>query len=311
MRRLFATLGFLVFLGQPGTAGAQDANQAIVGIISGGVGGTYVQFAQNLADVLDDPEALRVLAMLGKGSQQNIKDLLFLNQVDLAIVQSDVLAHYKNTGEVEGIDRKIGYVTKLYNEEIHILARENIRSLKQLDGARVSVGRGGSGTEMTARIVLNGEGISVRPVNLSNSEALAALKDGTIEAAIFVVGKPSSFFRGIEETAGLHFLPIELSKALQEIYLDGVLTGADYPNLIQQGGSVPTIAVGAVMAVFNWRKGSHRYNRTALFIERMFDALPILQTDSYHPKWTDVDITKNLPGWRRYPAAQAWLDQNQ
>ena len=65
------------------------------------------------------------------------------------------------------------------------------------------------------------------------------------------------------------------------------------------------------MAVFYWRKGSHRYNRTALFIERMFDALPILQTDSYHPKWIDVDITKNLPGWRRYPAAQAWLDQNQ
>ena len=310
MRRVIAILGFLSFSLFAGAAGAQNNNQEIVGVISGGVGGTYVQFAQNLSDVLDDPEGLRVLSMLGKGSQQNIRDLLYLNQVDLAIVQSDVLAHYKDTGEIEGIDRKIGYVTKLYNEEIHILARPDIQSLKQLDGARVSVGRGGSGTEMTAKLILATEGISVRAVNLSNSEALAALKDGTIEAAVFVVGKPSSFFRSIESGSGLHLMPIVRSKGLQDIYLDGLLTHEDYPDLIAEGEEVQTIAVGAVMAVFNWRKGSHRYNRTADFIHRMFEALPILQTDSYHPKWGDVDIFQNLPGWKRYPAAQTWLDEN-
>ena len=60
-------------------------NRGTVGIISGGVAGTYVRVASDLANVLDKGDDLRVLAVLGKGSVQNIDDLLYLRGIDIAI----------------------------------------------------------------------------------------------------------------------------------------------------------------------------------------------------------------------------------
>ncbi len=72
-----------------------QANAGTVGIISGGVDGTYVRIAADLASVLDDGKALRILPILGKGSLQNLADILYLRGVDIGIVQSDVLAFVK------------------------------------------------------------------------------------------------------------------------------------------------------------------------------------------------------------------------
>jgi TRAP-type uncharacterized transport system substrate-binding protein len=71
---------------------AARANAGTVGIISGGADGTYVRIAADLAAVLDDGDSLRVLPILGKGSLQNLSDILVLRGVDVGIVQSDVLA---------------------------------------------------------------------------------------------------------------------------------------------------------------------------------------------------------------------------
>ena len=30
----------------------------------------------------------------------------------------------------------------------------------------------------------------------------------------------------------------------------------------------------------------------------------------YHPKWREVNIKAELPGWRRFPAAVQWLQHN-
>ena len=52
-------------------------NGGVVGVISGGVTGTYVRIAADLANALDDGYQLRVLPIIGKGSVRNIEDLLF------------------------------------------------------------------------------------------------------------------------------------------------------------------------------------------------------------------------------------------
>jgi TRAP transporter TAXI family solute receptor len=288
----------------------ERANRDTVGIVSGSVHGTYARFAQDLSDALDAPGQLRVVAMLGKGAVQNVADLLYLRNVDVAIVQSDVLRFLKEDKVFPGLESKIRYVAKLYDEEVHVLARAEIRSLKDLAGRAVNIGPKGSGTAMTAKIVLDAEGIPVEPLNLSNSEALAALKSGSIAAAIFVVGKPATYFREISSEHGLHFLPLELSKGLEDVYLDAVLGPADYPNLIPEGERIPTIAVGAVMAVYNWKPGTSRHDRVVRFVRRMLDALPVLQTDAYHPKWRAVDPRASVPGWQRFEPVEQWLAGN-
>src|SRR5665647_3361102 len=66
-------------------------NANTVTLISGTIGGTYVQFGADLASVLDDGNKLRVLPIVGRGSVQSVADILFLQGVDLGIVRSDTL----------------------------------------------------------------------------------------------------------------------------------------------------------------------------------------------------------------------------
>jgi len=68
---------------------ADRMNAGVVSVVSGGVNGTYVRIAAEMANVLDDGDNLRVLPIIGRGSAQNIRDLLFLRGVDIGIVQMD------------------------------------------------------------------------------------------------------------------------------------------------------------------------------------------------------------------------------
>lgn len=305
---VLSAMGLLAAAGGARAAGeVERANRDTVGIVAGSVSGTYARFAQDLSDAVDSPGELRVVAMLGKGSVQNIADLLYLRNVDVAIVQSDVLRFLRENEVFPGLESKIRYVVRLYDEEVHVLARPEIATLKDLAGRRVNFGPKGSGTAMTAKIIFEAEDIPVEPLNLSNSEALAALEAGGIAAAIFVVGKPATYFREIGSEHGLRLLPLELTKGLEDTYLDAELGPADYPNLIGEGERVPTIAVGAVMAAYNWKPGTSRHDRVVRFVRRMLDALPVLQTDAYHPKWRSVDPRATVPGWQRLEAVEQWL----
>ena len=73
-------------------------NANTVTVMSGTIGGTYVQFGADLASVLDDGNKLRVLSIVGRGSVQSVADILFLQGVDLGIVRSDTLDYLEKIG---------------------------------------------------------------------------------------------------------------------------------------------------------------------------------------------------------------------
>ena len=66
-------------------------NANTVTVMTGTIGGTYVQFGADLASVLDDGDQMRVLPIVGRGSVQSIADILFLKGVDLGIMRADTL----------------------------------------------------------------------------------------------------------------------------------------------------------------------------------------------------------------------------
>jgi TRAP-type uncharacterized transport system substrate-binding protein len=51
-------------------------NANTVTLMSGTIGGTYVQFGADLASALDDGDEMRVLPIIGRGSVQSIADIL-------------------------------------------------------------------------------------------------------------------------------------------------------------------------------------------------------------------------------------------
>lgn len=285
------------------TALTNRANAGTVGIVSGGVDGTYIRIASDLAAVLDDGDALRVLPILGKGSVQNISDILLLRGVDLGIVQSDALAYARSRRLVPGLEQLIQYVAKLYDEEVHILAREGIATLADLAGQSVNVDIAGSGTAMTASLLFERLGIAIQPRQETQDQALARLRAGEIAAMVFIAGKPARLFGSVPPGSGLHFLPVPATDALLETYLPSALTAEDYPTLVPAGPPVETLAVGAVMAVYAWQPGSERHRKVSRFLETFQARFPNFLRPPRHPKWQEVNLAARLPGWTRFGGA--------
>ena len=114
-------------------------------------------------------------------------------------------------------------------------------------------------------------------------------------------------FAALPPDSGLHFLPIPSNEALLETYLPAELGAETYPNLIAQGAPVETIAVGAVLACFQWPGGTERARAVGRFTDSFFERFEQFLRPPRHPKWREVNLAAQVPGWTRYAAAVAAL----
>ena len=75
-------------------------------------------------------------------------------------------------------------MTKLYNEEMHVIASKSIRSLRDLDGKTISVDLPNGGTFVTALTVFERLGMKPKVVYIEQRIAMEKLKAGEIDAVI-------------------------------------------------------------------------------------------------------------------------------
>jgi TRAP transporter TAXI family solute receptor len=308
MNRRTLLVGLITGLASPVMARAQSAsnpiaaaNANVIGVISGGLDGTYTRFAADLAAVLDGVDGLRILPIIGKGSFQNISDLLYLRGVDLAIVQSDVLAAAVQQKVFPGIEQQVQYITKLYDEEVHVFARSGIEQLTDLAGKLVSMDNRGSGTAMTATLLFSHLGIAVQPVYDATVDATEKLRRGDIAAMVRITGKPARFTTPLPE--GTRLLSVPVSEALLQTYLPASFTSADYPALISPGETVETLAVGAVLAAFN-HQNAERRDRILRFSRALSLKFEAFTRPPRHPKWREVNLAAGVPGWTKFGSEQ-------
>ena len=291
------------------TSTKQALNANTVTLISGTIGGTYVQFGADLASVLDDGNTLRVLPIVGRGSVQSVADILFLQGVDLGIVRADTLDYLERKGFAKDIKKQFTYITKLYNEEVHVIASKSVRNLRDLDGKTISVDLPNGGTFVTALTVFERLGMKPKVVYIEQRIAMEKLKRGEIDAVIVCGGKPYKSVSSFKDDR-FHLVTVNYEKPLQGDYLPATLSAKDYPNLISEGEQVDTIAVPAVLAAYNWAPKTDRYRKVALFVDNFFAKFPTFQNPPFHPKWKEVSLSAPLAGWQRFPAAQQWLDSH-
>ena len=222
----------------------------------------------------------------------------------------DVLEAARTDPALAGIEKQVAYVARLYNEELHVLAPVAIKDLHDLEGKKVNIDLPGSGTAMTARIVFNKLGIKPEFVNFDQATGNEKLRLGEISANLFIGGKP---VRGILDyhVAGFHLVPVPYDDKLEDVYLPSQLTTEDYPEMIKAGdAAVETIAVGTVLAVYNWPVNSERYRKVQRFVDAFFGKFDAFQKPPRHPKWLEVNLTATVPGWTRFKPAQEALDRN-
>ncbi|HXP30377.1 MAG TPA: TAXI family TRAP transporter solute-binding subunit [Stellaceae bacterium] len=285
-------------------------NKGVVELETGSSTGISVRIAEDLANIVDDGSTRRVLPVVGKGALQTITDLKLLHGVDIAIVPTDVLDYARQQKLYPGIENSLTYITKLYNEEFHLLARQDIKSIADLANQTVNVDLRNSGTAVTAGKLFSLLKISVTPANDDQAVALEKLRKGQIAALAFVSGKPAPIFRGLAEINGLHFISVPLRPEITAAYVPTRLTGSDYPGLVSQDQPVDTIAVGTALVVAPLTPYSDRYRNVANFVDTFFTQFQGLLDPGHHAKWSEVNLAADFPGWRRFPPADEWLKRN-
>jgi TRAP-type uncharacterized transport system substrate-binding protein len=209
-----------------------------------------------------------------------------------------------------GIESSLTYITKLHNEELHLLARREIKDISELANQKVNVDLRGSGTAITASRLFDLLKLTVSMANDSQDVALDKLRRGEIAALAFVAGKPAPLFLPLKGNDGLHFLAVPINEAITNIYIPARLSAADYPDVMPQDKSIDTIAVGNVLVVADLRQVPERYRNVANFVDVFFTGFQSLLTPGHHPKWNEINIAAELPGWRRYAPADQWLQRN-
>lgn len=290
-----------------------------VGIVTGPPYSTEFAVAKDIATTLASGQetgphgevALRVLAMVGTGGARNISDVLVLAGADIAIAPVVLVDRLRDARTFGDIRRKLVYITLLHTEEFHLLVRPEIGSAADLAGKTVSLGEQHSAADVLGREMLDALGVKANTVNLGLDAALDGMKRGQISAALLVSGKPVKFLQNLNaQREDIRFLPIPYSPALQRDWLPTTLRHTDYPNIIAEGQSIDTVAVRSALFAYNWPPRSARFDLLESFTQNFFSRFSDFLGDTHHPKWREVNLAAELPGWERFRPAERWLERH-
>lgn len=275
-----------------------------MGIITGSEQGTYFQFGLNLQQLVG-PRGIMLSVYPSSGSIENIHAVYKRPRTQLGIVQSDVLAfvaRVQSNPTLRDVAEKIKLVFPLYNEEIHLVAREGVKDFDDLAGRRVAIGQEGSGTFLTARLLFEISGLKPEEmVTVGTDEALSQLKTGEVDAMFYVAGYPVRLFQeGVSREDGLNLIPIT-NQDVMEFYPASTIPGGAYPWVADP---VPTVTVKAVLVSYDFKGDNcgHVGNVAAI----LYQNLDWLKREG-HPKWKSVDLDYELRGWEQYGCVEQAL----
>jgi TRAP transporter TAXI family solute receptor len=290
-------------------AAREKANENLLMLLGGSLGGPYLQLAQDIATAVNDKDNMRVLPIAGDGAVGNVRDILLLRGVDLGITSVQVLNAIKASGEFgPNLERRIAYIAQLSVDTFHVLARPEIGSLQDLNGKKVNVLQKGSGTSVFGPKILKPLGVEVVEVYATHNDGVQMMRAGEIDGALCVCPIPVPAYTTVKPDMGFKLLEVPYIPQFEESYLPASVTGEQYPALIAAGSKVQTIGTSTVLISFNWPPGSERYRKIEKFVQAFFAGMDKLRQSPRHPVWKDVNIGASIRGWQRFPAAQQWLD---
>ena len=272
-------------------------------IMTGGPQGTYIRIGRDLAGLgAECGQTLNVLE--SAGSLENFVGVRNRRNTQFGIVQSDVLEYLKtyeaNDPEIQKAVHGVRIMFPLYNEEVHLLARKEIATPKDLDGRKVGVGKADSGTFLTASLVLDILRVNkAERVKIGADEALEKLLAGEIDAFFYVAGAPAKLFEDLRIDPTKFHLVAMNEEPLKATYTPTRIAAGTYPFM---AGDVDLVAVKAVLMTFDYDKTRNAYHRQSCKAVADFSSLLISNLDRLkaegHPKWKSVDLTDLPPGWQ-------------
>ncbi len=253
MKKLLSVVLALTMVLSLTACGASGANLRFV---TGGESGTYYAFGSVIAQHATNNAGIKVTGLVGNGSQSNINELKD-GTAELAFCQSDVMAYaYNGTNLFDEPIKCFSTVAALYTEQVQIVTLdENIKTVADLAGKKVSIGAAGSGVYFNAIDVLGAYGLTendIEPTYQSFGDSADALKDGKIDAAFIVAGAPTTAVVDLSTTKQVYLV------SLDDAHVEKLLASSPYYSKVvitkdtyNMPSDVTTVAVGAVVLANN------------------------------------------------------------
>lgn len=225
--------------------------QQQLSIATGGTGGAYFPIGGGLAELIGEHvDGYSAVAEVTGASVENMA-LIQSDGADFAIALGDtVYQAYTGTGAFEGRQVDTLALAALYPNAVQIVvpAESDIQSLADLVGKRVSVGAPGSGTEINAQAILNGNGITYEDLasaqRLNFNETADAIRDGDIDAGIWSVGPPTGSIISLAVTRQIRLIPLSAEEIANAKQLEPIFADYTLPTGIYEGITVDTATVG-------------------------------------------------------------------
>lgn len=244
---------------------------------TGGTAGTYYAYGGVLAQYMKNYADVRVTAVSTGGSKVNIQSVQD-GDFQLGFAQSDVMTYgWEGTRafENDGPTHDFRVLGCLYAETVQLITMDDdINSVEDLKGKKVSIGEAGSGVYFNALDVLNGAGITLDDINpqyQSFEASKESLKDGNIDAAFIVAGAPTTAITELATTNGVRLVNIdgELRDKITAdcpYYAKFQIPAGTYPG---QDEPVETITVEATVIVSANADEDTVYNLTAAIFDHI------------------------------------------
>jgi len=275
------------------------------GITTGETRGTYYAFGRDMA-ALAETAGLELRVLPSAGSLENLFRVFTAPEAQLGIVQHDVLFWVRSqegSDTAQRMAQRIKLVFPLYDEEVHVIARNDARieRFADLTGKRVATGPSGSGTAVTANVLFTLAGIvPAEQVQIAVAEALEQLKRGALDAMIYVAGAPVRLL--VDDIRGgdaLRLVPVELP-AIAAYYGAPVRLDASHYPWAKDG--VRTVAVKAVLVTYDYRVNREKCAYVGDIASLVRGEIETLRQTG-HAKWRDVDLDAAVIGWDLAPCA--------
>ncbi|ARI76403.1 TAXI family TRAP transporter solute-binding subunit [Halobacillus mangrovi] len=194
---------------------------------TGGTSGTYYPIGGALKPVFEESDSIDNVTVESTGASvaniQNIKDSL--NQ--MAIIMSDVgYDALEGKGQFEGSAVDIQAMAGMYQNVVQVVALKDsgIKSIADLKGKKVGVGKVGSGVEQSAKKVLEAVDLTYddlgKVTHTGYADSVQEMKNGNLDAAFFTSGVPNSNITDLMQQTDINFVEIngETAEKLMEKY---------------------------------------------------------------------------------------------
>ena len=212
-------------------ASAQDVE---ANLVTGAAAGTDYAIGRDIAAIGAEC-GLELNVRESAGGIENVLAVRDRPATQLGIVQSDVLEYFRtfqaDDPELRRAVQGVRIAFPLYDEEVHLLARREIAGLDDLAGRRVAVGAEGTGTYVTAGLILDLAAVApAETVAIDPEAGLEALLAGEIDALFYVVGAPATLFASDRiDPAAFHLVPLA-APVLRAVYAPTEVPGGPTPS---------------------------------------------------------------------------------